>query len=406
MTEEILRQFNPWWEREYESPGIPRPDYIRKIRDALARQNVAILYGLRRVGKTTIMRQFVAQTLGTLPPDRIYFASMDHPDLGRTSIIEILREFRRITSARTDEKVLLLLDEVQHRKGFEKEIKAIVDMDEKVQIIASGSSSLALAHASPYLTGRYSRVPARPLSFLEFISFRAQKYLEHEPQLMEALMDEYLVTGGMPKYVMTGDPLIITEIIEDVIYKDIYGQYEIQDPQLLKELYYLLMVRVGKPLSFRKMGRLIDMSVDTARRYVGYFQEAFLIDVVEREGSPNVRKASPRKCYAPDTGIRAVIAGESNIGSLAENAAYLKLKEEGPVRYLSEKNGEIDFLIGGKAVEVKYWDRVEKEQIPYLVKFKGRQVKDKIVVSRRVSPDIGRIKNVPLWRFLVDERER
>lgn len=218
-------------------------------------------------------------------------------------------------------------------------------------------------------------------------------------------MDEYLLTGGMPEYVMTGDPQTLTDVIEDVIYRDIYSRYDVQDPRLLKELYYLLMVRVGKRLSFRKMGRLIDVSVDTARRYVGYFEEAYLIEIIEREGSPNVRKASPRKCYAPDTGIRTVIAGGSSIGSLAENAVYLRLKEEGDVRYLLEREGEIDFLVGGKAVEVKYWDRVEKEQIPCLSRYKGRQVKEKYVITRRAGPGRGSIKQIPLWRFLGSEVE-
>lgn len=405
MLEETMRQFNPWWTKKFTSPGVPRSGYIRKIREALALRKMAILCGLRRVGKTTIMKQFVAQAIDTLPSDRIYFVSMDHPAMGRTSVLEILREARRITSASSDEKVLLLLDEIQHRDGFEREVKAIIDVDESVGIVASGSSSLALAHASPYLTGRYRRIPVRPLGFREFLSFRSREYSEREPQLMEALMDEYLLTGGMPEYVMTGDPQTLTDVIEDVIYRDIYSRYDVQDPRLLKELYYLLMVRVGKRLSFRKMGRLIDVSVDTARRYVGYFEEAYLIEIIEREGSPNVRKASPRKCYAPDTGIRTVIAGGSSIGSLAENAVYLRLKEEGDVRYLLEREGEIDFLVGGKAVEVKYWDRVEKEQIPCLSRYKGRQVKEKYVITRRAGPGRGSIKQIPLWRFLGSEVE-
>lgn len=403
MLEETMRQFNPWWRDKFTSPGVPRPDYIGKMREALSPRKMVILCGLRRVGKTTIMKQFIAQALDDLPSDRVFFVSVDHPVIERTSILEILREARRITSASSDEKVLLLLDEIQHRNGFEQEVKAIIDMDDHVEIIASGSSSLALAHSSPYLTGRYRRIPVRPLSFREFLSFRSREYTEREPPLMEALMDEYLLTGGMPEYVTTGDPQTLIDVIEDVIYRDIYSRYDVQDPKLLKELYYLLMVRVGKRLSFRKMGRLIDVSVETARRYVGYFEEAYLLEVIEREGSPNVRKASPRKCYAPDTGIRTVIAGGSGIGSLAENAVYLRLKEEGEVRYLLEREGEIDFLVGGKAVEVKYRDRVEKEQIPCLSGYKGRRVKEKYVITRRAGPDVGSVKQVPLWRFLGDE---
>jgi len=324
----------------------------------------------------------------------------------RTSILDILRGARRLTSTRTDEPVLLLLDEIQHREGFEREVKAIVDMDDNVKIIASGSSSLALSHAAPQLTGRYRRIPVRPLNFREFLSFRSEEFLEHEPQLMESLAEDYLLTGGMPEYVITGDPQALVEVVGDIIFKDICSRYEVHDPKLLKELYYLLMVRVGQRLSFRKIGKMIDVNADTARRYVGYFEESFLLDLIEKDGSPNVRKASPRKCYAPDTGIRAVIAGESGIGSLAENAVYLRLKGDADVRYIVEKEGEIDFLVGGKAIEVKYWDSVEADQINCLSSYKGRHVNDKYVITRRANPDIGHVKSIPMWRFLGDQEDR
>ena len=95
-----------------------------------------------------------------------------------------------------------------------------------------------------------------------------------------------------------------------------------------------------------------------------------------------------------------VIAGENNIGSLAENAVYLRLKEQGDVRYLLEKEGEIDFLVKGNAVEVKYWDKVESEQIQSLSHYKGRKVKAKFVITKRAGTNLGSVKQIPLWRFL------
>jgi len=76
------------------------------------------------------------------------------------------------------------------------------------------------------------------------------------------------------------------------------------------------------------------------------------------------------------------------------------------VRYIVEKEGEIDFLVGGKAIEVKYWDSVEADQINCLSSYKGRHVNDKYVITRRANPDIGHVKSIPMWRFLDDQEDR
>ncbi len=402
MPEETLMLMNPWWSEEYAAPGIERKIYLEKIEKSIKRNNSAILFGLRRVGKTTIMRQFAARKIPEFGRKNIVFASMDHPEIEKTSIIDILREFRRINRLDRKERVLMLLDEVQHRKSFEREMKAIIDSEPSVYIVASGSSSSVIKQRSAAMTGRYRKIHVKPLSFEEFLIFKGRKFDPYQPQLMEAYMDEYLITGGMPQYVLTSDAEVLTDLVEDVIYKDIAGNYGVKDPRLLKDLFFLLMERVGKPTTYSKLARVLEVGVDTIRRYMGYFEESYMIDMVEIHGTPNVRKRAPRKCYAPDTGIKVVFVGKGSIGALAENMVYLKLRELGDVKYYTGDKGEVNFIYDRSAVEVKYKDVLSEDDVKPIKSLKLKGVKEKLIVTKR-ELERKDIKTVPLWKFLIEE---
>ena len=125
MIEEVLRKFNPWWHKEYVGPGIPRNLYHKEVEKLFRRERILILFGLRRVGKTTIMKQLIAKYLKEMNNDCIFFAGIDHPELERTPLQELLREFRRINGLKSSQEVILFLDEVQSRSGFEKELNGI-----------------------------------------------------------------------------------------------------------------------------------------------------------------------------------------------------------------------------------------------------------------------------------------
>ena len=394
--------YNPWWEGEHEPPGIPRKNYTEAIRAAFSSQNIVMVHGLRRVGKTTILHQYIAGEIGTVGPRRVFFVSMDHPELGKSSILDILRECRRMNSAGRKEPSLLVLDEVHARKGFERELKVLADTEKNLRVLASGSSSLRIRHDTPAMTGRYNRLEVRPLSFREYLDFTGRTLDPREPQLMEAFADAYLDHGGMPQYVLTGDPQMLVNLVDDVIYKDIAGQYGVSDPRLLADLFFLLMERSGRSMSYSKLGRIMGVGVDTAKRYVGHFQEAGLLQLVEMDGPPNVRKYSPRKCYAPDTGIRRVMVGRASRGALAENAVLLNLPgQAGEVRYHLGPGGEVDFVTGDMAVEVKYRDSVGPEEIRTLASLQRRGLRKRIVVTRRrCDIPAGGVDSIPLWALL------
>lgn len=402
MVETTLRLFNPWWTKDFTSPGILRKEYLQRLENMLGIQKIAILFGLRRVGKTFIMKQFISKLIPAYGADRIFYASLDHPKIRGLSIIDLLSEFRRICRAGRSEDQILLLDEVHHRQGFENELKALHDSEEHLKIVIAGSSSLVVRHRSSALTGRYMKQEVRPLNFREYLKFNEKKYDNNEPDLMEGYMDDYLITGGMPHYVLTGEPQVLLNIVEDVVYKDIVKEHGVRNANKLNDLAYLLMDRVGKPLGYTKIGRLIGVGNDTAAQYVDYFCQTYLMALCEKDGTPNERTYAARKVYCHDNGFRVLMTGTRGIGSLAENLVFNLLRQLDHVRYHKQNNEEIDFICGDKAIEVKYKSSLTSKDYANILNLTNRKVKRKIIITKKETNSHVDIETIPLWKFAAD----
>jgi predicted AAA+ superfamily ATPase len=401
MLEQLLQKYNPWWEDEFQSPGILRESYLKELDKLVEKRRLVLIYGLRRTGKTTIMKQFIAHKLRSVKPDHILFLSIDHPAFKPYSISEMIDEFRKMFKIKRNEKIYILIDEIQGKDEFEKELKAIYDLEEKVYIIASGSNSLLIKHKTSALTGRHARINILPLAFSEFLLFKNISIKPSEQYLRDKYLEEYMEIGGLPEYVLTKDPQYIEDIVEDVIYKDIAIRYNIKDPNLMKDLFYLLCNRVGKKVTSSKLGRLLRLSHDTIRNYLTYFQETFLVDLVEKEGTPNERKYGPKKVYIRDLGILNVIGGNIESGAIVENIVYLNLRKNGQVRYIDINGRELDFLSNNIVYEVKFRDNITSDDIKHLIKIKKKKIKDKIVIGK-TNTDIKGIRVIKLVDFLKE----
>lgn len=396
--EEILQAFNPWWERKFKSDTIPREDYINSMMKEKDERDVVFITGIRRVGKTVIMQQTIERLLKTVEPESILYVSLDHPVFLDFSILDIIREHRKMHSLRRDVKLFLFLDEVHLKEGFERELKVLYDM-EKVKIYASGSSSLVVKHKGAFLTGRFTSMRVKPLSFPEFLKFRSVKIKGSEKYLYEKELKEYMRLGGMPEYIIRKrNPQYLLDMIESAIDKDIVGRYGIRNRDIPKKLIFLLAERVGKPMTYNKLSKVLGVTPDTVKQYVTYFEETYLVSTVQKYAkSLNERIYSPKKVYLADVGIKTVLSGFKDIGSLAENLVFNELSETKEIFYFREGFKEIDFVYGNTAIEVKYKDRLEEDDIQPLVR---SRFKKKLLITKGKKRMKG-IETVPLVEFLM-----
>ncbi len=353
--EETLFRFNPWWENKSGLQLISRSGYMALMNEAIDTNRIILISGLRRVGKTSLMRLTIQHLIDQIKidPKKILYVSLDDYTLKNATILEIIEDFRKIHSIKFDERIYIFLDEVTYKSDYEIQLKNLYD-SHNAKVYASSSSSSLLKDRKQYITGRNKVIEVLPLDFEEYLLFKGIEISRSDPHIRETEFENFLKTGGIPEYVITGEPSYIHELVDDIIMKDIAAMHNIKQPAVLKDLFMLLMERSGKQISLNKVGVILGISVDTVSRYLSLFQQAHLVYAVSRYGTTNERLLSPKKIYAPDTGIRVYYTGFRDKGSLFENYVFLKLKKYKP-GYIYQNQTELDFrLENGTIVEAKY----------------------------------------------------
>ena len=379
MPDEVYYQYNPWWEEEIGLENtIPRTQYLSRMEKLFPEKAIVILTGLRRVGKTTLLKLFIKDLIRKgIPTRHIFYISLDDYLLEKKSILDIIAEYRKIQKLRIDEKIYLFLDEITYKDQFHRQLKNLYDQ-QNVKIYASSSSSSVLKDKKAFLTGREVVLEVLPLNFEEYCTFRKLEIKKREAYLRESYFEEYLRTGGMPDYVLTQDREYLTTLIDDVIYKDIIAFHGIKNSQGIKDFFALLMERVGKQVSINKIANILKMSPDTAKRYLQMFEETYLIYLVPRYGKLNERLLSPKKNYAADLGIRNLLTGFRDKGALFENYVYLTIKHLEP-GYIYQNGIELDFYTQNKVlIEVKYGGELTNKQKEL---FEKTEAKKKLIVE-------------------------
>ena len=141
--EEVLKEYNPWWYEPYTSDTIRRSKYLDRLMDNIDNKNIIVITGLRRVGKTTIIKQMITELLRNKTPSKnIFYVSVDNFELRTHSIREIIDGYREINKIPMDEKSYIFLDEIAFKEDFHQEIKNLYDMTNLKIIISSSSASI------------------------------------------------------------------------------------------------------------------------------------------------------------------------------------------------------------------------------------------------------------------------
>ena len=388
--EKVYYRYNPWWDNDtYSLALLNRPSVLPDVWESRNYKGISILTGLRRIGKTSIIKLVIKKLLedGT-DPKKIFFISLDEYTLKDKSIVEILDDYRGIMRLSVDEKIFVFFDEVTYKPDFNIELKNLYD-SQNVKVFASASNSYLLQDKKAYLTGRSKLFAINPLTFHEYLLFKKTEIKKKDQHLVESYFEDYLKSGGIPEYVLTDDFEYIKNLVDDIIYKDIAAVHGIRDLSLLKDFFLLLMERAGKQLSLNKMASILSVSVDTASRYQDYFLRTFLVQSIQRNGKTNERVLSPKKIYAADTGIRNYFTGFRDKGGLFENYVFNRIKHLNP-QYVYHDQTEIDFLTeNGILAEAKYHSEPLSPKQQKL--FDAFPAKTKIII--RNEDDIGRMLN-------------
>lgn len=167
---------------------------------------------MRRIGKTTILKQTIANLLKNTKPEDIFYISLDSFNLLEFSIHEIIEKYREIHKKSVKDFFYLFLDEVTAKENFEVELKSLYDND-NLKIICSSSIATFMRDKRALLTGRTKTIEMMPLTFQEFLEFKKAEIKKSEKSILESYFKDYLKIGGMPYYVLTEDKEYLNELV-------------------------------------------------------------------------------------------------------------------------------------------------------------------------------------------------
>ncbi len=310
------------------------------------------------------MRLLVEELIGAgVDPRTILYVNADDYLLREHSLLDVVDSFRRLQKLPVGHAVTLLFDEVASKEDFQQQVKTLVVRD-NCSVVAFSSSALLLKDKGGLLTGRSATLEVQPLSFAEYLEFRQIRIARRDRRLLDSYFREYVRAGGLPEHAGSPDREYLMTLVDDIIQKDITAFHGLRDHQLLRDYFTLLMERSGNQVSINKVANILKLPPDTARRYLSYFEDSYLVHLVTRWGRTNERLLSPRRVYASDLGIKHLFVGDRDWGSYFENYVYLRLRERYKrIHYVYEDKIELDFRTpDGLLLEARYHDSLTEKQ--------------------------------------------
>jgi len=450
ILKEIIAQ-NKHWENEksfFEHQKHKRKLFFELVKYLAERQIISVV-GLRRTGKTILLKQLIQYLIenNKVNSGNIFFLSFDEALItSKLTLKDYLDTFLEdILKKESKSKIYIFLDEIQYIEKWQHILKRYYDTRQNIKFIVSGSSSLFLKkRTTESLAGRIYEFKLKPLSFEEFLELsdvsstlfsEYQKYSLSAGQLipqysqkdydfflarngntLRDYFEEYLVYYQFPEMVLQKDADKIRKYISESIYKktieyDIPKLFGVEKVDELKFLFRMLVAENGSLLEFKTISSEAGIEENTLKKYISYFQESFLVDLIYNY-SKSFRKSKrlQKKGYitSPNffTAIRTdwkdnPILKAEYMGIFAETYIFNLLREK--YQYLSfyrKGQDEIDFVASNdyrniaehKLIEVKYVNTIRWDDVKFIEKTAKKIFKTKYIIYS---------KN----KFKIDERK-
>ncbi|MCQ8894188.1 MAG: ATP-binding protein [Methanolinea sp.] len=424
---ELLTMLNPWWTGQEFETGKPRLSYFSKIQRYLETDEIMVLSGVRRSGKTTLLFQTIKYLIDSqhVPPRNILFVNCDEPEISSLDnpLSKVVDTYRKEIPAKGT--LYLVFDEIQGIPGWERIIKSLYDR-KKYKIIISGSSSYFLdSQLSSLLSGRFFIIPVFPLDFREYLAFQGIEIpgdpVDLAVRKYEILnqLKRYLREGGFPIVVLQEDDRTKDDYLkayyDSIVYRDIIRVNEIRNQKALSGLLHYLFTNVTAPYSYRRLKDLLGIDLDAVQDYIHFAEMAkVLFEVPHFAYSLQAQKRPNRKIYCIDNGLRNAVSFRfsEDEGKLAENLVFVELLRSGATPFYWKKKKEVDFVVKGPdnlltAINVSYTDTIparEKEGLQEFAGEFGGKVKEMFILTKDTEQVSDGTSLIPLWKWLLRER--
>lgn len=398
---------------------IYRPMYVEKIMAYVDTPFVKILTGVRRCGKSTILKMIMEKlkTERKVPEGRIIsyrYDSMEYEDMTAKQMYAQLKE--RLSS---DSKTYLFLDEVQEINGWEKVVNSLAS-DFDVDLYITGSNSRMMSsEISTYLTGRYISFRIFTLSFGEYLMFKAKYAAIGDPK--KELVN-YVSLGGFPAthlqaYSQEEIYAIVRDIYNSTIFSDIVKRNQIRKIDQLERVVKYTFNNVGNAFSAKSIADYLkserrSLDNETVYSYLEKLEKAYLLHRCSRydlQGKEILK--TQEKFYLADVALRYSALGYNadSVASSLENIVYLELCRRGyAVNVGKTGDGEIDFVASKQNEKIYvqvtqeiHSEKTEKREYNRLLEIRDNYPKYVLTTDEFAGGNYEGIKTMHIADFLL-----
>ncbi len=345
---------------------------LSKAIELLDVKHILSIVGVRRCGKSTIMKELVRVALKKTSEKNILYLNLENPFFNQyKNDVSNLQKIYELFLNQCDKrkKIYVFFDEIQFFTDWQVFIKYLYEKDEAKIVLTGSNSRLLSSELATLLSGRTIPLHMYPFSIEE----------------AKSSFDNYLVDGGFPEIVLAeGEKKQLVEIYyKNILYQDVIPRFGVQNMLAIENLSYYLLSNFGKELSYNTLKSLSHLDDKTAKQYISYLQDANLVYTIHNyDFSLKKLIGNKKKVYLVDNLFASLgFKNSLDYGQLFENHVFMILKRLGFDVYFYQNGGECDFLVKEgvkitKCVQVCYHLTVEN---------KDREVKGLISAMKKFN---------------------
>ena len=390
---------------------IYREHYIEKVREFYDSDLIKIITGIRRSGKSVILEQ-IMQEIQNKTENFIYLNFEDKRVSSNIrdghALIEYVEENKKTG------KCYLFFDEIQVLDGWQDACKTLRLYDYSLFITGSNSKLLS-GEFTKELSGRYVSFRIRPFVYKEILEYTAELG-------KETSITDYLVWGGFPKRFEFDSPeaqrRYLNDLDDTIIINDLLHRYKIRKDQLFKSLVNFVLRSNGRIFSAKSIHDYVkkeheSCSVNTIMKYLGYLEEAYIIESVKQYSTKTKKELSfYNKIYNADVALNSIRCSNNryDLSHNLENIVYNELVYMGyEISVYNNAGKEIDFLAqrGNKKyfIQVAYSVMEDKAYAREFEAFSGLDnLSQKILITNDdIDYSTSVVRHIKLKDFLLME---
>ncbi len=426
---QLLVKNNPWWQGiKSELPKFER-DLLKKLHSYVKCRQIIAIVGLRRVGKTVLMKQIIQKL--TAPTNNICYISFDDIEFQNYRVAEeLINYFLEFSDGK--KMRFLFLDEIQKLPGWSDLLKTYYDTENNLKMFVSGSASLEIKKQKETLAGRIFSFHLPVMSFSEFARYFNMPYEIQSKNMMrdfdvrfsgkkegyKKLFEKYMKKGAFPELLDTDDEEFIKKYIkESVIEKAVSDASKIsgENENVIYELFKLLAGSNAQLFEITNLSDALKINRNTISKCIGLLEKAFLIKIsynftasVAKQVRTNKKQYCAHSSIVvalldyPFSSLSTEISGylaEAEIANSIENAAFWRTPQK----------DEVDIIVKDEKplpIEVKYKSNITGSDMDSVLKFCRKfNAKRGIIVTKDISEKRNiegiEILLIPAWAFLL-----